>query len=172
MKKIYEGYNRFERVILGLVMSGLIIMGFIQVIFRFVLHIPLAWAEEMMMFCMVWVAYLGASAAANERKHILISMFVDLLPPGLRKAFTIFSQVIWLSCSGVLIYLGYHVTANYISRGATSLGGGFPFWICSIIIPVGMLLVSIRVVLLMIHTLRGERDTRSQEEIVREETEV
>lgn len=169
MKKYYEGYNRFEKVVLGLIMCMLIIMGFAQVIFRFVLHVSLAWAEELMTFLMVWVAYLGSSAATNERKHIIVSMFVDLLPKPLRVRFTIISQILWFGCAVVMAYLGWNITMNYISRGAVSLGGQYPFWCASIIIPLGMALMAIRVVVLIAHTLQGERDVISQEEMIREE---
>lgn len=169
MKKIYEGYNRFEKVVLGLIMCVLIIMGFAQVICRFILKVPLAWAEEMMTFCMIWVTYLGASTAASERKHIMVSMFVDKLPKPLSKIFTIISQVLWIACTVAMVWLGYQVTMNYMSRGAKSLGGGYPYWIASIVIPISMLLITIRVIWLIMGTLRGESDTRSQEEIVQEE---
>ena len=169
MKTVFEVYNRFERFFVGLVMLLLVVLGFLQVIFRFVLQIPVAWTEELMMFSMVWVAYLGASVAVNERKHIMISMFVDMLPAGLRMAVTLLSQLTWLACSGFMIYLGYHVTMNYVRRGAVTLGGQFPWWAASIIVPVSMLLVSIRVILLMIQTIRGERDTRTMAEIIQEE---
>lgn len=170
--KVYNIYNRAERVIIGLIMLVLVLMGFIQVICRFILKVDLAWAEEMMTFCMIWVAYLGASTAAHEKKHILVSMFVDLLPEKPRKIMTLFSQFLWLVCSAYMIYLGYIVTANYIKRGAVTLGGHYPYWIASIAIPISMLLVSIRVIFLMIRTAKGESDTRSQEEIVQEETEL
>jgi TRAP-type C4-dicarboxylate transport system permease small subunit len=169
MKKFYAGYNRFEKILVGVIMLLLIIMGFVQVLFRFVLHMPLAWTEELLTFCMIWVAYLGASAAANERKHILVSMFVDLMPKRMRLAFTILSQLLWLACAIVMTYLGGYVAMNYINRGAVTLGGKFPYWVAAIIIPISMALVAIRVVVLIVHTLKGESDTRSQEEIVREE---
>lgn len=169
MKKVYEGYNRFEKTLVGLIMLLLIVMGFVQVICRFVLKMPLAWAEELLTFCMIWVAYLGASAAANERKHILVSMFVDKLPGRLRKIFTILSQLLWLGCALIMTYLGCYTTMNYISRGAVTLGGKYPYWVAAIIIPISMALIVIRVIVLIVHTLKGESDTRSQEEIVREE---
>ena len=53
MKKIYEVYNRIEKNLLGLIMCVLIIMGFTQVLCRFVFKMSLAWAEEMMTFCMI-----------------------------------------------------------------------------------------------------------------------
>ena len=170
IKKIYEGYNFIERNLLGLIMLFMITMGFMQVIYRFVLQIPVAWLEDLMMFAMVWVAYLGASTAANERKHIMISTFVDMLPTGSQKAMTIFSQVLWLISLWFLVYLGSHITGRHISRETVTIGGRFPIWISSIIIPIGAFLVSIRVIVLIFQTLRGEKDTREIKEIVQEET--
>lgn len=42
MKKIYEVYNRIEKNLLGLIMCVLIIMGFTQVLCRFVFKMSLA----------------------------------------------------------------------------------------------------------------------------------
>ena len=172
MKKIYEVYNRIEKNLLGLIMCVLIIMGFTQVLCRFVFKMSLAWAEEMMTFCMIWLAYLGSSAAAHEKKHILVSMFVDLFPKPLRKVLTVLSQMLWLICSAIMLYLGGYVTVNYINRKAATLGGKYPFWFASVIIPVSMFLIGIRIILLIIQSFRGDSDTRSQEEIVREEIDI
>ena len=169
IKKIYNGYNIIERNLIGLVMLFMITFGFLQVIFRFVLQIPVAWLEDLMMFAIVYLAYLGASTAANERKHLMISMFVDMLPDGLRKAMTVFSQVVWLISLLFLIYFGAQVMGSHIARGTVTTGGRFPIWISSMIIPIGAFLVSIRVIILIIQTVRGYRDTRTMKEIVQEE---
>lgn len=72
-------------------------------------------------------------------------------------------------CDLFMVYLGYIVTKNYITRNAITLGGKYPYWIASIAIPVGMLLIIIRVAILIVKTFHGESDTRSQKEIVEEE---
>ena len=46
MKNFYETYNKMEKMVLGIILLFLIIMGFVSVICRFVLHMPLAWSEE------------------------------------------------------------------------------------------------------------------------------
>lgn len=170
MRRIYQIYNQIERAILGLILIVLIVMGFVSVICRFVLRIPLAWAEEFMLFCMVWVAYLGASAAANERKHVRVGLFVGFLPKPAQKVVSLIADILWMACALFLIYLGYIVTSGYIVHKAVSLGGGYPYWIASISIPIGMILMTIRVVLAMADTLRGKNDERSIEEIIKEET--
>lgn len=172
MKKIYQIYNQIERAILGLILIVLIIMGFISVVCRFVLRVPLAWAEEFMLFCMVWIAYLGASAAANERKHVRVGLFVGLMPKPVQKAVSLLADVLWVVCALFLIYLGYIVTSGYIAHKAASLGGGYPYWIASISIPVGMILMTIRVILAMVDTMRGKSDERSIEEIIKEEADT
>ena len=172
MKKIYQIYNQIERAILGLILIVLIIMGFVSVICRFVLRVPLAWAEEFMLFCMVWIAYLGASAAANERKHVRVGLFVGLMPKPVQKAVSLLADVLWVVCAMFLIYLGYIVTSGYIAHKAASLGGGYPYWIASISIPVGMILMTIRVILAMVDTIRGKSDERSIEEIIKEEADT
>lgn len=172
MKKIYQIYNQIERAILGLILIVLIIMGFISVVCRFVLRVPLAWAEEFMLFCMVWIAYLGASAAANERKHVRVGLFVGLMPKPIQKAVSLLADVLWVVCALFLIYLGYIVTSGYIAHKAASLGGGYPYWIASISIPVGMILMTIRVILAMVDTMRGKSDERSIEEIIKEEADT
>lgn len=172
MKKIYQIYNQIERAILGLILIVLIIMGFVSVICRFVLRVPLAWAEEFMLFCMVWIAYLGASAAANERKHVRVGLFVGLMPKPVQKAVSLLADVLWVVCALFLIYLGYIVTSGYIAHKAASLGGGYPYWIASISIPVGMVLMTIRVILAMVDTMRGKSDERSIEEIIKEEADT
>lgn len=169
MNKLYEKYNQFEKTFIGVVMCLLIVMGFIQVVFRFVLSLPLAWTEELLTFCMIWVAYLGASTATHQRKHIIVSMFVDLLPKKLRLAMTVFSQFLWLCCTVTMAYLGVSMTQTYYQRGSSTLGGSFPYWVASIIIPISMAIISIRIILLMYHTVKGEQDLPSKEDAIREE---
>lgn len=170
MKKIYEIYNQVERAILGLILLVLIAMGFASVVCRFVLRVPLAWAEEFMLFCMVWIAYLGASAAANERKHVRVGLFVGLMPKPVQKVISLLADILWGICALFLIYLGWTVTSGYIARKAVSLGGGYPYWIASISIPIGMILMTIRIILAMVDTLHGGSNERSIEEIIKEET--
>lgn len=169
MEKIYQSYNRLEKTALALILCLLIVMGFVQVVCRFVLRMPLAWAEELLTFCLVWASYLGASTATHERKHIMVSMFVDKLPKPLRIGFTVLSQLLWLGCAVTMAWLGWNMTLTYFSRGAVTLGGKYPYWVAAVIIPVSMVLMSLRVVILIVQTLRGERDLPSREEMIREE---
>lgn len=68
--------TRFEVFLLSL--STLVLVGviFVQVICRYVLLIPTAWAEELARYLFVWTSYLGSAYALNEGGHIE----VDIVP--------------------------------------------------------------------------------------------
>lgn len=68
--------TRLEVFLLSL--STLVLVGviFVQVICRYVLLIPTAWAEELARYLFVWTSYLGSAYALNEGEHIE----VDIVP--------------------------------------------------------------------------------------------
>jgi TRAP-type C4-dicarboxylate transport system permease small subunit len=51
-----------------------------QVVFRFILKMPLAWSDELATFSFVWFALLGAAIAVREGGHIGVDALVRVLP--------------------------------------------------------------------------------------------
>lgn len=64
-------------VLIGAVMSVIV---FLQIIFRFLIHVPFPWSEELARYLMIWMGMLGAFVALREGRHIGVSLFVDRLP--------------------------------------------------------------------------------------------
>ena len=62
------------------------VVVFLQVVFRYVLSMPLAWAEESARFLFIWVALLGAALGVKDRAHFAITLVVDRFPRQVREA--------------------------------------------------------------------------------------
>lgn len=169
--KFYEAWNKFERYFAGATFLLLVFAGFIQVVFRYAFHIAVAWADELILFCLVWCVFMGSSVATVDRKHIIISALVDVFPPKLAKYVTIFSQFVWLAASVVIGYVTWTNAIVSLQMGSKTLGGKFPYWVAMIAIPIGLILMAIKVAVLIVHTFKGERDTRTAEEELMEELE-
>lgn len=167
--KIEQVCARGEKVFSGFFFSVLILAGFTQVMFRYVFHLTVAWAEELILICLEWCVFVGASAATTEKKHIIISVLVDMFPEKVRKWFTVFSQVLWLIFAIATLYITYDNTLNAFSRGNATLGGGYPYWIPMAALPVGLFLMVTKVIVLILKTIHGEADLRDAEEVLREE---
>lgn len=77
MRVLIEGYYRFLKFMLTLLMSILIIPVSMQILSRYTGIIPrFIWTEEIARFCFVWIIMIGAMIAVRDRTHF----DVDVLP--------------------------------------------------------------------------------------------
>lgn len=69
---------------------------------------PVGWSDELARFLLVWLAFFGWMLAARRRSHIRIEVFVARLPPRLRRAAEIATQ---LAIAGFGLALAWYGTA-------------------------------------------------------------
>lgn len=170
-KSLYNGGLAVERYFAGISFMFLVFAGFIQVVFRYVFKLSVAWADELILFCLLWFVFVASSVATEDKKHIIISVLVDALPKKVGHWVTIFSQIVWVVMAGWIGYIAIlNAKAAFVS-GSLTLGGKFPYWIAMASIPVGLLLMMIKVAVLIVRTLKGEADQISAEEALMKEVE-
>ena len=68
------------RVIIGLVILVGIAINFANVIGRYVFLEPIIWAEEIMIYIMVWTVFIGAILVSFEGQHLKMDFFSIMLP--------------------------------------------------------------------------------------------
>jgi len=77
VKKILNGYYKFLKIALAVLMGLLVIPVVLQIISRYLGIIPrYIWTEEMARFCFIWVILVGSMIAVRDGTHFS----VDLLP--------------------------------------------------------------------------------------------
>ncbi|KUO72057.1 MAG: hypothetical protein APF81_28180 [Desulfosporosinus sp. BRH_c37] len=113
---------------------------FAQVIFRFILKHPLAWSEELARYLMIWITFLGANLALENKAHPTIEIVVGFLPGRVKQV----AQVIAILLSSVfyslLIYFGSQFAVKSFSQLTPAMG--LPIGYVYLIIPVsGVLLL-------------------------------
>jgi TRAP-type C4-dicarboxylate transport system permease small subunit len=87
----------------------------LQVIFRYVLSLPLTWSEEAARYLNIWAVLLGAALAVKRREHLrvdLIDIWLKKWP--LRAQITFYLTTTFLSILVVvsLIKGSYHMTID------------------------------------------------------------
>ncbi len=144
--KFFKCINRFEDVIGAILMFIIIALGFVQVVFRYVFHMPLAWTEDYIMFSFVWMIYFGASMCTREGKHVCVDMFMERLPFKTKTIETIIVDILWMVFCIVLFKYGIDLTIMSAERGATTVATKIPLWIGYVSVPAGMVLMFIRLI--------------------------
>jgi TRAP-type C4-dicarboxylate transport system permease small subunit len=106
-----EPIRRFSEGVL-VVMMGIMFAAFIaQVVFRYVLNLPLAWSDEICNFVWLWGILWGASFVMRSHEDIRFDMLYNLMPRPIKRGLTIFAS----SAIVVLLMLSLPKTWSYIS---------------------------------------------------------
>ncbi|MGK0465433.1 TRAP transporter small permease [Clostridium sp.] len=77
--RILEVLAKIQQKILMVLIFALPLLVTVQVILRYVLHLPLMGIEELMLFPTIWLYMLGGSNASRERNHIecgILSLYI------------------------------------------------------------------------------------------------
>ena len=72
------------------------VVGGLQVFFRYVLNLPLAWSEGIQIYGHIWIVFLTVPIAYNRGAHIVTTMLFDRLPPRLRRTIAVAVDLVWL----------------------------------------------------------------------------
>jgi TRAP-type C4-dicarboxylate transport system permease small subunit len=93
---------RLVEIITSVAFATLFVLTAVQVIFRYVIGLPLTWTEEAARWCFVVTLFLGASYVGLKGGHILIDAFVRKLPRGLQ-------SVLATACELGMMWFGLHI---------------------------------------------------------------
>lgn len=91
-----------EYYLIAIVFGVLIIVCFLQVLFRMVLNLPLAWTEELSRYTFILLVYLGASSAAKKGSHVRVELIDNFLPEKIRRWFSVVVQILCAAISMVI----------------------------------------------------------------------
>lgn len=107
--------ENFEPALIIASVSLIVVLIFTNVILR-LFDTTLPWAGELSRYLFVWMVYLGISYGIKKKRHLKVSVLFDILPRKASLVAQIFSDLLFLAYSFVVLYYGYIITAKAISR--------------------------------------------------------
>lgn len=145
MRKIIERWNWSERSFAGLLGLITTFLAFTNTLLRYLFSYSPEWMEEIVIYLIVWSAFVIASTLVEERRHVGATFLVDFLPTGMRRAVEVGTSVLALSFCVVVLLLGYKIVyISYITDERSMSGVRFPTWIFYLALPVGLSLITAR----------------------------
>lgn len=133
------------RAVLGaLILSGVLI-NFANVVGRYVFLKPIIWAEEVLVFIMIWCVMLGATLVTWENQHLRMDAVYHLTRPRLRRWLNVISTLAFLIAGAFVLVQSARVVALVASTGQRSVVAEIPM-----VIPYGAFPVSFGVIVVML----------------------
>ncbi len=150
MQRMSDILNRATEVILIIVVSGMAVVVLLQVIFRYILNFPLFWTEELARYCLVWSSLLGSAVAVKRGQHIAVTIFLEPLPPVLRRGLTMIALISVAAILLIILWGGIQLVT--ITRAQISPALRISMSVPYLAVPAGA-------ALMLLHTMAGIFET-------------
>jgi len=155
IEKLSNSINHWIEYTLFVLGISMAFVVAIQVFFRYVLNHSLFWSEELARYLLVWLTFLGASAAYRRKAHPGVDALYSRMPPPLRRASTIAVHLASVALFGIMIFHGCQFA--YFVRSQISPALYLPKWIIFSIIPASGLVLMLHAIAFLLKEIWGER---------------
>lgn len=145
-----------ETTFVGVAIAGAACLLFVNVTMRYIFVSPISWAEELSLYLIVWIVFVGSSIAMRTQTHIGVDLLPLVLPPAGRRILALLVGVLILAFLAVFFYYsGVHTLRIYGSGQVTPVMLA-PMWLTYLAMPVGAALMFLRTVQILVHVLRSD----------------
>jgi len=124
--------DRFTRAVERLVACALlvaVVVNFANVVARYVFRQPLLGADELQVFLMVWMTFLGVVAVTWRRMHLRMDLFSERLPAIARRWLRLAEALVAAAVSALVFGESFRYAARMFEIGRRSDALGVPSWI-------------------------------------------
>jgi TRAP-type C4-dicarboxylate transport system permease small subunit len=135
-----------ERLFVAIIMYGLVAVLFINVLFRFVLFIPSAWADELARYTFTWLVLLGSSVAMYNWEHIDINLIDTIVAKLIKDDQPRYERIMELIkkfaviCTLIFLVYLFVVYGQYLQT-IRRLGTMSMFLGCSLLVPMSAIYI-------------------------------
>ena len=140
--------------LLGVALIIAVLYNFVNVVGRYVFGRTFISADEVQIYIMVYIAFLGAAVATWRRMHLRMDVLVHRLPRRVKAALGAAELLLVLVLASFVLYVASGYVRQMAGLDARSQNAGIPMWIPHSAIVIGFGLIAILSVLQIIQLFR------------------
>jgi TRAP-type C4-dicarboxylate transport system permease small subunit len=145
---------KVERFLGAAAMAALCLITLGNVLVRYLTDISFAFTEEVSVFLLVFLTFIGSAKAFLDGNQMAVTYFVDKLSWPWKRRTLLFGLVMSAVMIALLAWFGTRMAWDDFDMDVTSPGLGWPQWMYTVWLPLLCLLVVLRIVQGFIHLLR------------------
>jgi TRAP-type C4-dicarboxylate transport system permease small subunit len=145
-----------ERFLGAAAMAAICLITLGNVVVRYLTDISFAFTEEVSVFLLVFLTFVGSAKAFLDGNQIAVTYFIDKLGWKWKRRWLLFGLAMSALMIGLLVWFGARMAWDDFDMEVTSPGLGWPQWIYTVWLPVLSLLVLGRIVQGFIFVFRNK----------------
>ena len=137
-------WDTIERTIVGLLGALAMVVGIVQVVGRYFFPaLAISWAEEVIVYLVVWGIMLAASQLVRTDSHVRPDLVLRAVTPRVQRWMEVANCIVALAfCLGLAWYGWSTVATSWQLDERSSSDLQFPMWLYSAAVPTGAVLMS------------------------------
>lgn len=139
MNKLMAAIER----ILALAFIGAVCLNFANVVGRYGFGRSIGGADEVQIYIMVFMAFLGAAVVSWRRQHLRMDVLVRFLPGRAQTALRLCELALIVILGSFVVVQSWRYAAQMFALGRTSDVGDIPMWIPHGAVTLGFALILI-----------------------------
>lgn len=167
LSALQKAGNGAEDLILALVLGGMVLLAFGQIVLRNFFDIGFFWSDELLRLMVLWLTVAGAVAASRGDRHLSIAVLDRFLPPRTLSAINTFLHLFTAGVCALIAWQSLRFVQSSHEFGDVMLGG-VPAWILQAVMPLGFAIIAWRYTLQSISSaalaIRGEEPAAGEPE--------
>jgi len=141
---VYRKINQGTIALIVVFMTLMVINISLGVFFRYVLNNSLSWTEELGRYFMIWAGFLGMSLALKEDLHVSVLLFIDKLPPRMRRI-VVFIDDLVVMCFSVIVFI-FSIKHMMLVKIQISPAVGIPMYLPYSAVTIGTFLMTLQAI--------------------------
>ncbi len=148
--------------LLGLALIVAVAINFVNVVSRYVFGSTFISADEVQIYIMVYVTFLGAAVATWRRVHLRMDVLVHRLPQAVQATLGVLELLLVLTLAALVLRVSSQYVAQMASIDARSQNADIPMWIPHSAIVLGFGLIAGLSVLQIVQLFRSNARIKGQ----------
>lgn len=146
MKKI----NKVFEVSSVILLSAMLVIVLLEVVWRYVLKLPLTWSQEFARLFYIYMVYLLLPVLEYSCSQLHVAYFFDRIPYTIRKYLYFVTCAVYMIFLGVLSFGAWKCACNSVNMMFSSIKW-LKMWVMYVPIVIGALFGIVMVIYRMIH---------------------
>jgi len=131
----------------GIALAVIVTICTVNVIARYVFAHAFSWAEEAMVYCMIFIIFVASAAVTWKGSHLCLDLLLRKCPAFFQKAIVVGSTLASVALLLLLAHFSYDVVARLYRYGQRTEALEIPMWIPQGFVPAGLVLIALMMVL-------------------------
>ena len=126
IRRAAERFMAVPRFIIAALILFSIALNFANVIGRYVFLSPIIWAEEVMIYIMVWCVFIGAILVSWDGRHLKMDLVSTNMASPWKEAVNLAAVIAFITVCGFVIVPSFGAVSLFARLGQESTVAGIP----------------------------------------------